>query len=86
MKIYWKEGVGRRRTIPAPLWLVKAALGMGGFGVSIARRYVPEEQRIYYDNIDFKELAKGFDILKAYKGLTLVDVKTKDGTELKIII
>lgn len=72
--------------IPAPLWLVKAALGIGGFGVSAARKYVPEDQRIYYDSIDFKELSKGFDVLSQYKGLTMVDIKAKDGTELKIII
>ena len=72
--------------IPAPLWLIKASLGLGGFGVSIARKYVPQEQRIYYDNIDFKELSKGFNVLKDYKGLTLVDIKSKDGSELKIII
>jgi hypothetical protein len=86
LKIYIREGEGRRYMIPAPLWLVKAALGVGGFGVSAARKYISEEQRVYYDSIDFKELRKGFDILKEYKGLTLVDIKSKDGTELRIII
>jgi hypothetical protein len=36
--------------------------------------------------IDFHELRKGFDILKEYKGLKLVDVKSSDGTVVEIII
>ena len=86
MKIYFKEGKGRRHMIPAPLWLVKAALGMGGVGMSIARKHVPEDQLIYLENIDLRELRKGFDILRQYKGLILLDVRTKDGTEVKIIV
>ena len=58
LKIYFKESEGRPHTIPAPIWLIKAALGMGGFGVNIGRKYVPEDQRVYYDSIDFKELSK----------------------------
>lgn len=86
LKIYIKLPDGKSFKIPAPIIIVKAALGLGGFGVSIARRYIPEEQRQYIDCIDFRELRKGFDVLKAYKGLTLVEVKTKNGTEVTIII
>ena len=86
LKIYIKLADGKKFWIPAPIGIVKAALGLGGFGVSIARRYIPEEQRQYIDCIDFRELRKGFDVLKAYKGLTLVDVKAKDGTVVTIIV
>jgi hypothetical protein len=36
--------------------------------------------------IDFHELRKGFNILKDYKGLKLVDIKSSDGTIVEIII
>lgn len=86
MRIYIKLNDGRSFKIPAPIGLVKAALGFGNFGLSIARKYIPEEQRQYIDCIDFRELRKGFDVLKDYKGLKMVDVKAGDGTEVTIII
>lgn len=84
--IYVKLNSGRSFKIPAPICLVKAALSFGGFGVSIAGRYIPEDKRQYVDCVNFKELRKGFDVLKNYKGLKMVDVKTEDGTEVTIII
>ncbi len=86
LKIYLKIENGRRHFIPAPIWLVKAGLGMGGFGIRIARKHIPEEQMSCIENIDFRELKKAIDVLKRYKGLELVDVRVKDGTEIKIII
>lgn len=86
LRVYLKIENGRSFFIPAPIWLVKAGLGMGGFGVRIARKHVPEEQLIYFDNVDFRELKKALDILKRYKGLELVDVRAKDGTEVRIIV
>ena len=86
MKIYIKISNGRNFKIPAPIGLVKIALGLGGFGVSIARRYVPKEQLQYFDSIDFKELRKSMDVLKEYKGLKMVDIKAEDGTMVTIIV
>ena len=86
MKVHVRLNTGRSFRIPAPIILVKAALGFGGFGVFIARRYVPEEQRQYIDCIDFRELSKGLDVLKDYKGLKLVEVKAGDGTEVTVVI
>ena len=86
LRIYIKIENGRRYFIPAPLWLVKALLGMGGFGIRIAKKHVPEDQISYLEDIDFKELKKAVDVLKAYKGLDMVDVRVKDGTEVKIVI
>lgn len=77
---------GRSFKIPAPIGLVKVALSFGNFGVSIARRYITEEQRMYIDCIDFRKLRKSMDVLKEYKGLKMVDVKAEDGTEVKIVI
>jgi hypothetical protein len=86
LRIYLKIENGRRYFIPAPIWLVKAGLGMGGFGVRIAQKHVPEEQLSYLENIDFKELKKAIDVLKNYKGLQMIDISAKDGTEIKVVI
>lgn len=86
MRIYIKTNDGKSFKVPAPLWLVKGALGLGNFGLSIGKKYIPEEQRHYVDSIDLRELRHGFDVLKEYKGLVLVDVKAGDGTEVKIIV
>ena len=86
MKIYIKLSSGRRFKIPAPIGLVNAALSFGGFGVSISKRYMSTEQRQYVDCIDFRELRRGMDVLRDYKGLKMVDVKTEDGTEVTIVI
>lgn len=86
MKIYLKLDSGRSFKILVPISIIKAALGFGGFGVSFARKYIPKEQRQYVDSIDFKELRKAIDVLRDYKGLTMVDVKAGDGTEVKVVI
>jgi hypothetical protein len=86
MRIYIKTNDGKVIKIPAPLWLVRGALGLGNVGVRIAKSYAPEESRQYIDMIDFHELRKGFDVLKHYKGLKLVDIKSSDGTVVEIII
>lgn len=86
MKIYIRLSDGRNFAIPAPIGVVKAFLSLGSFGISIARPFVPEEHRQYIDCVDIKELRKGMDTLKRYKGLNFIDVKTQDGTEVKVII
>ena len=86
LRIYVKLNTGRSFKIPAPMGLAKVALSFGGFGVTIARRYIPEEQRQYVDCIDFRELRKSLDVLRSYKGLKLVEIKAGDGTEVTIVI
>lgn len=86
MKIYLKTENGRRYFIPAPFWLVKAALGMSGFWIGIAKKHIQEEQMAYIESIDFKKLQEALDVLKAYKGLNMVDIKAKNGTEVKVMI
>jgi hypothetical protein len=86
MRIYIRTSDGKSFSIPAPMWLVSGVLGLGNFGTSIARKYVPEDQRQYVDCVDFHELRRGFHILRQYKGLTLVDIKSSDGTEVTIVV
>lgn len=86
MRIYIKNKNGRTFVIPAPMSLVKFLMGMGDFGISISKKYVSTEQLKYYENFDFKELKKGMNVLKDYKGLILVEISTKDGDYIKIVV
>ena len=86
MRIYIRLKNGRNLKLPAPIGLVKAVIGLGGFGVLISRRFIPLEQRQYIDCINFKELKKGMDVLKDYKGLKILEVKAGYGPDVTIII
>ena len=86
MRIYIRLKNGRNLKLPAPIGLVKAVIGLGGFGVSISRRFIPLEQRQYIDCINFKELRKGMDVLRDYKGLKILEVKAGDGPDVTVII
>jgi hypothetical protein len=86
LRIYIKLNGRRGLKVLAPIGLIKGVLSFGGFGLSVAKKYIPQEHRGYVEGIDFKELRKGFDELKAYKGLKLVEVKTGDGTEVTVVV
>jgi len=86
LRIYIRLKNGRNLKFPAPIGLVKAVIGLGGFGVSISRRFIPLEQRQYIDCINFKELRKGMDVLRDYKGLKILEVKAGDGPDVTVII
>jgi hypothetical protein len=86
MKIYVKTKDRKVIKLPAPLWLIKGALSFGNISIKLAKRYASEDSLQYIEMIDFYQLRKGFDILKDYKGLKLVDVKSSDGTVVEIII
>jgi hypothetical protein len=86
MKIRIKTNDGKNIRIPAPLWLVKAALGFGTVGLKIAKKYAPEDSLQYLDMVDLHELRKGFGVLQDYKGLKIIDIKSSDGNEVEIII
>jgi len=86
LRIYIRLKNGRNLKLPAPIGLVKAVIGLGGFGVSISRRFIPLEQRQYIDCINFKELRKGMDVLRDYKGLKILEVKAGDGPDVTVII
>ncbi|MCB2295204.1 hypothetical protein LGK95_17100 [Clostridium algoriphilum] len=86
MKIYVKLNNGRTLKIPAPLGLVKAAIRLCGFGLLVSRRFIPESHLQYIDCVDFKQLSRSIDVLRAYKGLKIVDVKVGDGPDVTIIM
>jgi len=83
MRIYVKAE-GRSFFIPFPL--IFAKWGMSLVNTPLIMKNIPEDERKYVEMIDFKELSRCLYILKEYKGLTLVDVKAKDGTVVKITI
>lgn len=86
LKIYIRLNSGKSFKILAPIILIKAALSLGGFGVYVGRRFINENQRQYIDCVDFRKLKASFNVLKAYKGLKIVEVKCKDQTEVTIIV
>lgn len=86
MRIYIRTDKGRIFKIPLPLLFVKGALATGNLALLIGKRYIPMEKRIYIDSVDFRELIKSLDVLKEYKGLTLVKVNSNDGTEVIVTV
>ena len=48
--------------------------------------YVSDKQKEVLDCIDFKVLAKSIKVLKNYKGLKIIEVRSKEGEEVSIII
>jgi hypothetical protein len=86
VKVYIKEKEGKRYFIPVPLSLIRAGLFFSSAGMKVARKHIDEETMKYIESIDFKLLSQQFKYLQRYKGLKLVEVKSKDGDEVTIII
>jgi hypothetical protein len=84
MRIYIKTEEGKKIRIPVPMWTVRLATR---FPIErIARKHMKEKDAKYLDLIDWKEMRKVIISLSEYKGLTLVDIKANDGTEVLIQI
>ncbi|KOF57104.1 MULTISPECIES: hypothetical protein [Clostridium] len=83
MRVYVKTN-GRRFFVPVPLCL--ANLGISLIQAPFIQKYIPEKDRKYMDMIDYRALRKSINILRHYRGLRLVEVKAKDGTEVTITI
>jgi len=72
--------------IPAPICLLKTAISLGNFGMFVSKKYISKEQMKYIENIDFRELINSVDVLKNYKGLKMVEVNSKDGTGITVVV
>lgn len=83
MKVYVRTD-GKKFFIPVPLGLAK--LGVLIVKSPLVLKYTPEKYKPYLNNIDTNELCKCIGILKQYKGLRIVEVMDKDGTEVTITI
>ena len=86
MKVYFREKGGKSFFIPVPLSIAIFALNFSSFIIGRTKKYIPEDALQYVDCIDYKILARNIKLLKAYKGLNLVDVTSADGTVVKITI
>lgn len=86
MRIYIKEKEGKTFFIPAPLSLACFCLNLSTSIINIFRKHLTPDTQKYIDCVDFKMLSKSLRELRYYKGLVLVDIKTKDGLMVKIKI
>lgn len=84
MKIYIKTDEGKKITIPLPMWVVR--MGARLPIERIARKHMKEKDAKYLDLIDWDEMRTLLISLNEYKGLTLVDIKANDGSEVLIQI
>ena len=84
MKIYIKSEEGKGFNIHLPLWVLK--LGCGNVSKYLIMHKVPEKHLKYIDAINFRELRRGIDTLKEYRGLKLVEIKSKDGSQVIITV
>lgn len=84
MKIYIKTDEGIRFHIPLPMWMIK--MGLSNTTIKIAAKNLKPDEKKHLEQINFRAIAKNIGELKKYKGLKIVDIKTNDGTEVKITV
>ena len=84
MRIYIKTDDGKKFSIPIPMWII--SLGLSNATIKIATKNLKPEHKKHIEQIDFSVLSQNIGELKKYKGLKIVDVKSKDGTEVTITV
>lgn len=83
MKIYIKSDK-MKFTVPLPNALLK--LGISLINSKFVQRYIPEKDKKYINIINFKKLSNCIDLLKDYRDLKIVDVQSRDGRHVTIIL
>lgn len=86
MRIYIGEETGRKFFIPVPLSIAGAACKIADFIFKRVDKHIDNQTKEILDCIDFDELAKSLKYLKGYKGLKIVEVRSKQGDEVTIIL
>jgi hypothetical protein len=88
MRVYIKEKTGRRFCIPVPLALFRVGINIAAIWVrkSKHRKYKYEDRIGELENINFVQLSQSLQYLKGYRGMKIVEVKSKDGDEVTIIL
>lgn len=84
MKIKIKDEKGKSFTIHLPMWLIR--MGLSDFVIKKSLKHVDAENKKHVEKINFKSISKAFNELKQYKGLEIVEIESKDGTEVKITV
>lgn len=83
MKVSIIDNNGRRFTIPVPVWIIK--IGLNSYVKQKIVEHAGSDAK-YIENIDFDAIAQSFHELKDYKGMNIVDIKSKDGTSVTITV
>lgn len=83
MRIYVKTN-GKKFFVPVPLCIVN--VGISIINTPLIQRHIPEKDKKYVNMINYNALRKCISDLRNYRGLKLVEVKAKDGTEVTIIV
>lgn len=86
MRIYIKTSEGRTIKFPLPMSLVRFGLSLGDIGIRIARKHVDEETIRLMEFVDLRMLSMVIGDLRQYKGLQIVDIKSSNGEEVRIIV
>jgi hypothetical protein len=86
MKIYIKTSAGRVIRFPLPMSLVKFGLSLGDVGIRIARKHVDEETIKLMESVDLRMLSAVIGDLRDYKGLQIVDIRSRNGEEVRIVV
>ncbi|HOK62459.1 MAG TPA: hypothetical protein PK083_00885 [Soehngenia sp.] len=86
MKIYLKYSNEGKITLPIPFRLLILGLDITPYIMKKTSRYLSDQQREVLDCIDFKVLAKSMKVLKRYRGLKIVEIRSKEGEEISITI
>lgn len=88
MRIIIKTNDGKRIKIPLPMWLIRFGLSKP-FIRFVSKRIKGKwkgKGEKYLTNIDFHALSKELKVLKKYKGLKILDVKSSTGELVEIKI
>lgn len=86
MKAYIKLKNSRRFWIPIPLPMFLMRIGLSGYVKNKILSHMDANSRKYVENVDFRALSYSIEDIKSYRGLKLVEVINKDGTEITIIV
>ncbi len=72
--------------IPIPMFFVTTAIKSGKLVSLLDNKNIDDRTKKILNSIDFSLIARNFKDLKKYKGLNLVEVRSKDGNEVYITI
>lgn len=86
MRIYIKEGAGRRFCVPVPLAFFKVAITIAAIWMKKSKKTKYKNEIMKLESINLVALSESFRYLKGYRGLKIVEVKSKDGDEVTIIL
>lgn len=54
--------------------------------IKVNVKYINPKDKKYVEQIDFNAISNNFKLLKGHKGLKIVDIKSKDGSEVTITV